>query len=112
MDHTPQFKLDHMLRTHPLMSYHGVTNWPPAWIPIGNKAIRSLRGEIGVLTHVRSDPQLPTRCYLVIEHDRQTYVGTLIFGNYAFCRDVIQLLRCYLSRSIKDIGDLDLSFTL
>jgi hypothetical protein len=40
------------------------------------------------------------------------FVGTLIFDDVAFCRQIADLLRDYIGHSIKEIGDLDLSHTL
>ena len=40
------------LREHPLMTYHGVPNWPPVWMWRGGDRNRSIRGEVGVLKHL------------------------------------------------------------
>jgi hypothetical protein len=48
---------------------------------------------------------------LVIEHNAQYYVGTLSFDDSVFCSQICALLQLHLSQSIKQIGDLDVSFT-
>jgi hypothetical protein len=47
-----------LLRDHPLMSRHGVPNWPPVWTWVNGPAVdgpenESLRGEVGILKWVR-----------------------------------------------------------
>jgi hypothetical protein len=49
---------------------------------------------------------------LVIDYEGETYVGALIFESHAFCQQVTDLLWSQMNRSIKEIGDLDLSYTL
>ena len=100
------------LRDHPLMSYRGMSNWPPVWTRTRNNDVKTVRGEIGVLTYVYSNPQLSSRCFLVIDYEGETYVGALIFESHAFCQQVTDLLWSHMNRSIKEIGDLDLSYTL
>jgi len=39
------------------------------------------------------------------------YVGTLLFADSVFCAQVCALLQQHLGRSIKEIGDLEVSFT-
>src|SRR5262247_500011 len=104
------------LRDHPLMSYRGICNWPPTWALTGggtDRAKDTLRGEIGILNQVllsRIEPY--TRCYLLMEFQGNAYMGTLLFDNAAFCRQIYDLLKNHCSESIKQIGDLDLSQTL
>jgi hypothetical protein len=100
------------LRDHPLMSYRGLKNWPPTWTRTRSSVVTTVRGEVGVLTYVHSNPQVSDKCYLVMDYEGETYVGTLIFENHAFCTQVGDLLGLHLKRPIKDIGDLDLSYTL
>jgi hypothetical protein len=53
-----------------------------------------------------------TTCYLSMEFDGERYMGALLFDDAAFCWEVFVLLRQHLGRSIKEIGDFDLSYTL
>ncbi len=94
------------------MSYRGSKNWPPTWTNARNNDVKTIKGEIGVLVYVHSHAELSTRMYLVMDHDGKTYVGTLIFENNTFCKQIGNLLRLHLKRPIKDIGDLDLSHFL
>ena len=101
------------LRDHPLMVYHSVRNWPPAWPCLNGAANKYLRGEIGILTAVSLTKIKPAnRCYLYISHEKLFYVGCLLFDDVAFCRHISQLLRFCRNRSIAEIGSLDLSYTL
>jgi hypothetical protein len=100
------------LRDHPLMSYRRLKNWPPVWTRARGNVVKTVTGEVGVLTYVYSNARLSSRCFLVMDYEGETYVGTLIFGNQAFCEQVSDLLRSHLNKSIKEIGDLDLTHTL
>ncbi len=94
------------LRDHPLMSYRGLKNWPPVWTHARDNNFKTVRGEIGVLAYVHSNAQSSNRCYLVIDYEGETYVGTLIFGNQTFCKQITDLLRLHLKRPIKELGEL------
>jgi len=100
------------LRYHPLMHYHRVPSWPPVWTLTRSQSERTVRGEVGVLTHVTGNHQVTNRCYLVIEHENERYMGCLIVDDIAFCSEVSAILQNQLGHSIKEIGDLDLSSTL
>ena len=65
-------------------------------------------GEVGVLQYVHSNPQVSGKCYLVMEYEGETYVGSLTFESHAFCRKVSDLINQHLKKPIKDIGDLEL----
>ena len=99
-------------RDHPLMNRNGVPSWPPIWTQTKRDSIKSVLGEVGILIYVYSNPPLSRKCFWVIEHEKEPYVGTLIFDDHAFCKQLSDLLRLNLNRSIKDIGDLDLSYAL
>jgi len=97
------------LREHPLL----LKNWPPVWTQTkkegGNKLVR---GEVGVLNYVHSNPKVSGKCYLVMDYEGESYVGTMTFVSHAFCKQFGDLLNRNLKRPIKDIGDLDLSHPL
>ena len=94
------------------MSYRGQSNWPPSWTRTRKNVVKTVRGEIGVLSYVHSIPDSSNRCYVVMEYEGESYVGTLIFNDIAFCKQVYRTLSLHLKKPIKDIGDLDLSHTL
>jgi hypothetical protein len=100
------------LRDHPLMRRGDISNWPPLWTQ-GTKGggTTILRGEVGVLRYIHLAAQQSKKCYLVIEHNGQHYVGALLFDDSAFCSQICTLLQQHLGRSIKEIGDLEVSFT-
>ena len=52
------------------------------------------------------------RLFLLIRHEGFRYMGTMAFDDPAFCYELYRLLKSQVGRSIKEIGALDLSFTL
>ncbi|HEX2933452.1 MAG TPA: hypothetical protein VHV54_27230 [Candidatus Binatia bacterium] len=75
--------------------------------------LSSLRGEVGLLTEAllsQVDPY--TKCYLVMEFEDESYMGTLIFEDATFCRQIYELLQKHIGEPIKEIGDLDVSYFL
>ena len=101
-----------MLRHHPLMSYRTRPNWPPVWTQVTENRTKTVKGEVGHLKFVYANTRFSTKCFLVIEHEREKFVGALIFDDQAFCTQIVNLLSTQTGRAIKDIGDLDISDTL
>jgi hypothetical protein len=102
-----------LLRDHPLMSRHGVPNWPPVWTWVDGLENNFPKGEVGILKWVGlTGIEPPDRCYLLIYHDESSYMGCLLFDDHAFCRYMAKLLESYCNRPISEIGSLDLSHTL
>jgi|SRR5918999_2561176 hypothetical protein len=100
------------LRHHPLMRRHQVRNWPPVWTQAKREGNRTVRGELGVLRYVYAHDRSSNKCYLVIEYNREHYVGSLIFDDVTFCRQISSLLQQHVGEPISDIGGLDLSGSL
>ena len=100
------------LRDHPLMSYRGVPNWPPLWTLAKEISVGNLRGALGVLRYVHSSGEVSKKCYLVIEHERDIYVGYLLCQDHASSTKIAHILRDHIGRSIQEIGDLDLSYIM
>jgi hypothetical protein len=100
------------LRDHPLMSHRGVRSWPPVWSQVTDSGNKTVRGELGVLRYVHANPSISNKCFLVIEHEGEKYVGCIIFDDQAFCVQLTTFLRTQTGRTIREIGDLDLSQTL
>ena len=101
------------LRAHPLMSYNGFPSWPPVWIKGGiDWEVKKLTGEVGVLRDVLRHDKLPNKCFLVIEHESERWMGCLVVGDGTFCNQIVDLLKLHVGRSMKEIGELDLSFSL
>jgi hypothetical protein len=95
------------LRDHPLMIYRGVQNWPPVWCRTGK---HPLKGEIGVLASADTARQ-GNRCYVSMDFEDERYTGTLLFDDVVFGWFVTKSFKDRIGASIKDIGDLDLSFS-
>ena len=94
------------------MYYRGIPNWPPVWTRTRDQTVKKLNGEFGILTHAVLHENLPTRCFLVIEYEKYGYMGCLVFDDAVFCKQIHNLLQSYIGSPIKDIGSIDLSFTL
>jgi len=99
------------LRNHPLLSHNGVKTWPPTWTWIDGPAKKAPKGEVGILKEVKVS-KTANRCFLVIDHERSTYIGTLLINDFAFFVQLSNLLKNYCSQSLRDIGNLDLSWML
>jgi hypothetical protein len=101
-----------LLREHPLMSYRGNRSWPPAWLWIRGAETTHPQGEVGILkSAIRSIIEPYDRCFLIIEHRGAEYLGALLLSDPAFCREIFKLLIQYCGKTIREIGDIDLSQT-
>jgi predicted oxidoreductase len=90
------------------MSYRGMTNWPPVWCRRGSE---NLTGEIGILVNADCD-RSGRKCYLTIDFENQRYLGTLLFTDDKMCWFITKILKNRIGRSIEEIGNIDLSYTL
>jgi hypothetical protein len=99
-----------ILRNHPLMSYRGLCNWPPIWTWRGGEGVdRQPRGEVGVLRDVfLSQVEPRSRIYLIIEHEKEEYMGSLLFTDATFCAQICELLDKYRGSRVAELGNLDL----
>jgi hypothetical protein len=101
------------LRSHPLMSYQSIRNWPPLWIWTGGTQNKQAEGEVGILKSVVLVGTEPfNKCYLIIEHDGEQYVGCLLFGNSSFCRQVYRVLDDNCGVSLQRIGGIDVNYSV
>jgi hypothetical protein len=101
------------LRNHPLINYRGLPSWPPTWTPANPKShLKPLRGEIGRLEYVLPNKTCNNRCFLIIEHEGDHYVGCLFVDEGIFCAELTTVLQDHAGLTIKEIGDLDLSGSL
>jgi hypothetical protein len=98
------------LRDHPLIRHSGGLNWPPVWMQRKIDGFKAMTGEDGVLIYVHAASGLD-RCDLVIEYENENYTGTLLFNEAKFCHQVADLLRQHIGKSLKNIGDLEVSVT-
>jgi hypothetical protein len=99
------------LRNHPLMLYRGRHNWPPAWVWSGTGRDQQPRGEVGSLHDIQIF-KVDHRVVLLMACDDVPYIGCLRFDDAAASRRVGAILKRQIGRSIKEIGDLDLSALL
>jgi len=74
--------------------------------------VKITNGEIGVLKYVMVHDQMPNRLFLFIEHEGNGYTGCLLFNDRSFCQQLQTILETEIGASIKEIGDLELSYTL
>jgi len=83
--------------------------WPPLWTGAKEKAHQTLTGEIGTLRYVYANQIIWTKCYLIVEHEKENYVGSLVFTSHDVSRKVVGLLRTHIGKTIAEIGDLEIS---
>jgi len=98
------------LRSHPLMSFQGVSNWPPKWTSTSGKPTIDPTNEIGVLEQVKRSSVHPSTCFLMISHGGDFYTGRLNFDDPSFCRQVCELLTAHCGRSLVEIGAIDIPY--
>ena len=102
------YRFDAMrLRDHPLMK-NPATTWPPAWIWIGGSGDKKPKGEAGILQDVRKYKVSTNRCFLVIEHEQELYVGCIHLENRLLGDEIYELLRNEIGQSIANIGAMDI----
>jgi hypothetical protein len=94
------------------MNYRGQVNWPPAWFRLKTEQSKRVKSEVGVLIESVWDAQLSKRLFLRMKLDQELYMGALLFTDATFCEQLHGILKQHIGRSIKEIGDLDLGFTL
>lgn len=99
------------LRDHPLIAYRGFRTWPPMWIQVDG-SVETLFGEIGVLAGAYLSREPLSQCHLLVDYEGKRFAAALPFDNPKFCSQICNVLQANLGRSIKDIADMDLSFTL
>lgn len=95
------------IRDLPVMSYHGVRNWPPEWVC--QQSGPRLRGEVGRLKDAFVDVRNNTRCFLFMEHNGYGYIATIMFDDGLFPPLFAAALKRHLGETIKEIGDLDIA---
>jgi hypothetical protein len=100
------------LRDHPLMTRKsGVPTWPPKWTTTRLDANDTPTGEIGTLERTLIHQLLDNKIFLFIHYNGFSYMGLMQFDDRRFCSQIFTIMQANVGRSIKDIGDLDLSHT-
>jgi hypothetical protein len=95
-------------RNHRSVSFRHISTWPPLWTQSTRPDLKTVKGEVGFLKYVHHGGDRSTKCYLVIEHQKQTFLGVLSLRNMRFCVQITDLLQGNIGRSIKEIGDLEI----
>ena len=91
------------------MCYRGVSNWPPAWVGTDAKKTQKLGGETGILKDVIQSKMKPhNRLYLTIEHEREEYLGALLFDDQFACQRTYKLLLRHRGELIHKIGEIEI----
>ena len=101
------------LRDHPQMNFAGYANWPPIWVSgAGSKTYKKNLGEVGTLIGVILNEAAADKIFLRMEIKTEQYMGCLAFNDHVFCRQLYIFLQGHIGELIKEVGDLDLSYTL
>jgi len=101
------------LRDHPLMvRKSGFKTWPPLWTTTHHNQNDKPTDEIGTLHQVLTSKLVDNKIFLFIQFQGFRYMGFMSFDDSTFCSQIYTLLKANIGVSIKEIGDLDLSFTL
>ena len=101
------------LRDHPLMTRKsGIRTWPPLWSSTQFRTSSKPTGEIGTLKQALTSELMETKIFIFIDYNGLRYMGLLAFDDPKFCAAINTLLNSHIGLSIKEIGDLDVSFTL
>jgi hypothetical protein len=90
----------------------GFKTWPPLWTTTHHDQNDKPTGEIGTLEQVIVHELLDNKIFLFILFQSFRYMGFMSFDDLAFCSQIHTLLKANIGRSLKEIGDVDLSFTL
>jgi hypothetical protein len=101
------------LRDHPLMTRKsGGEAWPPHWTTTLRDPTDNPHGEIGTLEQALMHVLVDNKIFLFIQFQGLRYMGFMGFDDPKFCSAMYVLLQSNIGHSIKEIGDLDVSFTL
>jgi hypothetical protein len=86
-------------------------SWPPRLRSVAN--IRSeVRGEIGILEDVSMNDLIPNKIFIAVDHLAERYIALLAFDDETFAKQLYPLLLKNVGRTIREIGELDLSHLL
>jgi CheY-like chemotaxis protein len=99
-------------RNHPLMRYRTVPNWPPVWSTTAATTKPVPQGEIGTVEEVAMNDLYDNRIFIRISCEGERYLGTLLFDDTSFCRDICSVLRLHIGKRVEEIGDLDITHML
>jgi hypothetical protein len=87
----------------------GFKSWPPRWTTTRHDDYDKPIGEVGTLDDVIVSDLIGNKVFMFIRYQGFRYMGFMSFDDDTFCSDIFTLLKANTGRSIKDIGDLDVS---
>ena len=96
------------LRDHSLIR----NTWPPKWMPLLPDRDDKPVGEVGILEDVFMSELIENKVFLFMQHLTFRYMGVMLFDDQMFSRAIFTVLKSHIGRSIEEIGNFDLSFTL
>ena len=98
------------LRDHPMMiRTNGYRSWPPPWKAANQDRDEKPIGEVGTLQDVVRSHIIDNKIFLFIESDGFRYMGFITLDDPGFYNKIYRLLKHYVGRPIKEIGDIELS---
>jgi hypothetical protein len=100
------------LRDHPMIGKGGYPSWPPVWAPTDQNRDDKPVGEVGTLENVTVSNLVGNKIFMFMQHQGLRYMGFMSFDDPMFYRAIYTLLQSKIGFSMKDIGDLDVSYTL
>ena len=87
----------------------GYSAWPPRWTATRLNPADKVSGEIGILEEPLMNALFDKKIFMFVNHQEVRYMGSMHFDDLAFCREVFTILKLNIGRSIKEIGDIELS---
>lgn len=90
----------------------GYPSWPPVWTTTHHDRNNKPFGEVGLLEDVLMSNLINNKVFMFTQYQSSRYMGFMAFDDPTFCSQICTLLKANIGRSIKEIGDLDLSHML
>jgi hypothetical protein len=97
------------LRDYPHISYQGFHTWPPNWTWTGGAQDVAAKGEVGILKEVKTHDAISSKCFLFIEHEGATFMGSVSIDSWFVCQELVKLLKRHLGEPLRSIGGLEVS---
>jgi hypothetical protein len=89
----------------------GIGSWPPQWQAV-DRNVRAIEGEVGILEDVSMHDSIANKIFLAVQHRHDRHIAVLAFDDTTFVQQLYRILLKHIGRSVKEIGDLDLSHLL
>jgi hypothetical protein len=90
----------------------GLCSWPPNWTTTHHDQNDKPTGEIGTLQQALKNDLFNHRIFIFIDYQGRRYMGSMASDDEKFSSEIYSILKNYIGYSLKEIGDLDLSYTL